>query len=155
MNKKKAKTIPVDPYKHYAEIGSMYSSKWRKLDLLIPSNFRMLCAILNIKPERVLMDFMWKLSYSVIEGATEKQRKAGKKFFIASGFGQPAFAKEDIKKMFSELKSLRKLSDTTEAMEDGNKEQFWKNNHMFVEYWYKRWFEKNIRPDDLSVLEEY
>jgi hypothetical protein len=57
--------------------------------------------------------------------------------------------------MFSELKSLRKLIETTEAMEDGNKELFWKKNHMFVEYWYKRWFEKNTHPDDLSVLEEY
>lgn len=101
------------------------------------------------------MDFMWKLSDSVIDGATEKQRKAGKKFFLASGFGQPAYAKEDIKRMFRELKSIRKLTDTTEAMEDGNKELFWKSNNMFVEFWYKRWFEKNTRQDDLSVLEEY
>ncbi|WP_425635850.1 hypothetical protein ACPUEN_10560 [Algoriphagus yeomjeoni] len=155
MKKKKTKTTLMDSYKQYAEIGDMYTSRWRKLDLLIPSNFRMLCAILNVKPERILIDFMWKLSYSVIHGATEKQRKAGMKFFIACDFGQPAYAKEDIKKMFSELKSIRELTDTTQDMEDGNKELFWKNNHMYVEFWYKRWFEKNTRQDDLSVLEEY
>ncbi|RAI92208.1 hypothetical protein [Algoriphagus yeomjeoni] len=155
MKKKKAKTTLIDSNEKYAEIGDMYTSRWRKLDLLIPSNFRMLCAILNVKPERILMDFMWKLSYSVIHGATEKQRKAGKKFFIEGGFGQPAYTKQDIKKMFNELKYIRKLTDTTEAMEDENKELFWKNNHMYVEFWYKRWFEKNSRLDELSVLDEY
>ena len=93
MKKKKSKTTLVDPYKQYAEIGDIYTSRWRKLDLLIPSNFRMLCAILNVKPERVLKEFMWKLSYSVIDGATEKQRKAARKFFLESGFGQPAYTK--------------------------------------------------------------
>lgn len=155
MKKKKSKATLVDSYEQYAEIGDMYASRWRKLDLFIPNNFRMLCAILNVKPERILMDFMWKLSNSTIQGATKKQRKAGIKFFIAGGFGQPAYAKEDIKKMFSELKSIRKLYETTENMEDGNKELFWKNNHMYVEYRYKRWFEKTTRQDDLSVLEEY
>ncbi|MBD8489299.1 hypothetical protein IFO69_11130 [Echinicola sp. CAU 1574] len=56
MKKKKAKVTLVEQYAEYAEIGDMYTSRWKKLDLLIPSNFRMLCAILQVKPEKILMD---------------------------------------------------------------------------------------------------
>lgn len=57
--------------------------------------------------------------------------------------------------MFSELKAIRKIYDTTDAMEGDDMELFWKNNHMYTEYWFKRWFEKNRRQDDISVLEKY
>lgn len=155
MSRKKSKNKQKDPYKKYAEIGDLFTSRWRKLDLLIPSNFRLLCAILQVKPEQILKDFMWKASYSAILGVTKKQQKTGERFFLEAGFGQPTYSKEDIKRMFSELKSIRKLCDTTESMKDREKELFWKSNHMYIEFWYKRWFEKKSGQDHLSVLEEY
>jgi len=157
MKKKKLnfEVIPIDNYEEYAELSEMYASKWQELDLLIPSNFRMICAVLNVKPERVLMDFMWKLSHSAIDGATKKQRKAGRKFMLHSNFGEASYSKNDLKKMFSELKAIRKLYEITGSMEEGHKELFWKSNHMYTEFWFKRWFEKNNRLEDLSILEKF
>lgn len=153
--KLKSEVISMDNYGNYAEINEMYASRWRELDLLIPGNFRMICAILNVKPERILIDFMWKLSCSAIDGATKKQRKAAQKFMLLSSFGDPFYSKNDLKKMFSELKAIRELSDTTGSMEEDNKELFWKNNHMYTEFWFKHWFEKNTRQDDLTVLGKF
>src|SRR5690606_1746195 len=155
MKKQNTKVRTVDKYERYSEIGEMYSSKWRKVDLLIPSNFRMLCAILGVKMEDVLRDYMWMVSYAVSDGGTEKQRKAAKKFFLACQFGQPAYPKKDINAMFEELKAVRTTYNTTENMDWDDKELFWKNNHMYIEYWFKRWFEKNRRQADITVLENY
>jgi hypothetical protein len=155
MKKQKAKVRTVDKYEKYAEIGEMYSSKWKKVNLFIPSNFRMLCAILGVMPKDILCDFMRMVSYAPSDRATEKQRKAAKKFFLTCRFGQPAYPEKDINTMFKELKAVRTIYSTTENMDWDDKELFWKNNHMYTEYWFKRWFEKNRRQDDISVLEKY
>lgn len=154
MKKKKSKVTIVEQYAECAEIGDMYTSRWRKLDLLIPSNFRMLCAILQVKPEKVLMNFMWTLCYSH-KDAEEKQIKSAQQFFLSCRYGEPSYSKKDIKQLFKELKAVRTVYNTTEKMEMQDKELFWKSNHMYIEFWFKRWFEKNTRKGDVSVLEEY
>ncbi|WP_162633163.1 hypothetical protein [Echinicola strongylocentroti] len=154
MKKKKSKVIVVDKYKKYTEIGNMYSSRWRKLDLFIPSNFRLLCAILKVKPEDILMDFMWMVCYGN-KDATDKQAKSAQKYFLTAQFGQPSYSKKEIKKMFKELKAVRTLINTTDKMNEEDQELFWKNKHMYLEFWYKRWFEKNTRKEDFSVLEKF
>ena len=63
MKKKKARIVKVDRYHKYADIDEMYSTKYRDIKLSIPSNLRMLCAILEIKVENLLYDLMWMLSY--------------------------------------------------------------------------------------------
>ncbi len=98
MKNDKPKVRTVDKYEKYAEINELYSSKRRKLELSVPGNFRMLCAILSIKPEDVLCDFMRMVSYSVADRATEKQRKAARKFFLTFRFGQPDYSEKDIDK---------------------------------------------------------
>ncbi len=83
MKKKgKSKVVTVDMYHKYAEIDEMYGSKVRDLKLDIPSNLRMLCAILHVKVEKLLNDFMWMLSYSHHNSATAKQRRLLINFFL-------------------------------------------------------------------------
>lgn len=155
MKKRKPKIKTVDNYEKYADIGEMYTSRWKKVDLSVPSNFRMLCAILDVRLEDVLRNFMWMVSYSALKHATDKQRSAARKFFLLCKFGRPQYSKKQVNQMFSELKAIRKIYDTTDGMDKSDKELFWKNNHMYTEYWFKRWFEKNRRRDDISVLEKY
>lgn len=155
MRRKKAKIITVDRYHKYADIDEMYSSKVREVRLMIPSNLRMLCAILDVEVENLLSDFMWMLSYSHHNSATLKQRKAAKKFFMACRYGQPLYSKKQIKTMFDELKAERKIYETIEGMEQEDKNLFWKNNHMYMQHWFKRWFERNRRPGNISELERY
>ncbi|MBN7813012.1 hypothetical protein J0A68_18795 [Algoriphagus sp. H41] len=153
MKKGKSETTTESIDSQYSEINEAYASKWRTLELFIPSNFRMLCAILDIKPERVLMDFMWKLSYSYISGTTEKQRRAGRKFFLSCQYGRPYYSEKQIRQLFAELKANLKICDTSQEMEDLEKELFWKSNHMYIEFWFKRWFEQNGRKIEQSTLE--
>ena len=155
MKKDKPTVKLVDKYEKYSEIDEVYSSKRRELELSVPGNFRMLCAILSIKPEDVLCDFMRMVSYSFSDRATEKQRKAARKFFLACGFGQPDYSTKDIEKMFGELKAVQTIYHTTDDMDRDDKELFWKNQHMYIQYWFKHWFEKNRRQDDISVLHKY
>ena len=155
MKKQKTKARVVGEYEQYAEIGELHATKWRKLDLMIPSNFRALCAILGVKVEDILYDFMWILSYSAVEKATPRQQAALREFFLLRQYGQPGYSKKQINKMFEELKAIRKIYDTTDGMKDSDRELFWKNYHMYGQYWYKRWFEKNSRKEEPSVLEKY
>lgn len=153
MKQKKTPVVQVDKYDKYAEIGEMYGSKWRSLSLLVPSNFRMLCAILDVQPEKILMDFMQSMTYSVSKDAKEAQRRAARKFFLSRRYGQPVYSKKQIRKMFAELKAIRTTYDSTDTMNQEDKELFWKNSHMYTEFWFKRWFEKNSRKDNLSGLQ--
>ena len=152
---KKDKNITVDMYDKYEEIDDMYSTKVRKVKLHIPSNLRLLCAILDVKVEKLLSDFMWMLSYSHHNSASNKQRKMANKFFLACKYGQPLYAKKQIKQMFDELKAERKIYETTDGMDYEDNKFFWKSNHMYTQYWFKRWFEKNRHKGDISILEEH
>src|SRR5690606_7608503 len=153
--KKNPKVVTVDMYHKYAEIDEMYSSKVREIKLDIPSNLRMMCAILDIKVEKLLNDFMWMLSYSHHNSATPNQRKTAKKFFITCMYGQPLYTKNQVKQMFDELKAEREIYETIDGMDHEDKKLLWKNNHMYKQHWFKRWFEKNRQMGDISVLQEY
>lgn len=124
MEKRGTNIKVVDKYEKYADIAELYSSKRRNVELLIPSNFRMLCAIIGIRPEAILHDFMWMVSYSSLGHAEEKQRKAAKRFFLACRFGQPRYSRKEIKTMFRELKAVRTVYDTTQDMGRNDRELF-------------------------------
>lgn len=157
MKKKmKDRVVEVDMYHRYEDIDELYSTKVREVKLDIPSNFRMLCAIFDVKVERILNDFMWMLSYSYHRSATTKQRKAAQKFFIACAYGEPKYTQEQIRQMFDELYCERKIYDTIDDMDHDDKRLFWKNNHMYMQYWYSRWFNKIDRAKgDISLINEY
>lgn len=155
MGKKKEKIVEVDMYHKYADIDEMYSSKNRELKLRVPSNLRMLCAILDVKVEELLNDFMWMLSYSHHSSASNEQRKIGMKFFLSNRYGQPLYSKQQIKQMFHELKAERKIYETIDGMDHEDMQLFWKSNHMYTQHWFKRWFEKNRHKADITVLNDY
>ncbi|MBL1408427.1 hypothetical protein [Sphingobacterium faecale] len=152
---KKKKIVEVDMYHKYADIDEMYSSKSREIKLLVPSNLRMLCAILDVKVEKILGDFMWMLSYSHHSSASNEQRKIGMKFFLSSKYGQPLYSKKQIKQMFQELKAELKIHETIDGMDHEHMQLFWKSNHMYTQHWFKRWFEKNRHKADITILNDY
>ncbi|MEJ7779581.1 MAG: hypothetical protein WKF68_08315 [Daejeonella sp.] len=59
----------------YEEMHEDYSTRNRKYNLSLPANFRMLCALIETRPEKILGDFMWNVSYMITK-ATEEQRQA-------------------------------------------------------------------------------
>lgn len=155
MGKKKEKIVEVDMYHKYADIDEMYASKNRKIQLLVPSNLRMLCAILDVKVEKLLSDFMWMLSYSHHSSASDKQREIGMNFILTSKYGQPLYSKKQIKQMFLELKAERKIHDTIDGMDYQDMNLFSKNCNMYKRHWFKKWFEKNRHKADITALNDY
>lgn len=155
MSRRRTRVKEVDNYAKYADIDDRFASKTRNVDLTIPGNFRMLCAILSVKPKKVISDFMGLVSDFPVENATGKQRSAAQQLFLLCGYGQPQYSRKQINQMFAELKAIRTLRDSTENMDWNDRELFWKSNHMYMQYWFKRWFEMNRRQEDFSVLEKY
>lgn len=153
--KNKRKVVEVDIYGYYSEIDEMYSSLDRTYVLNVPANFRMLCAILGIKVEKILIDFMWLVSYANHNDASTEKRNAARIFFMSCGYGQPDYSEEQINQMFDELEAERLIYETINKMERKDLELFWRNNHMYMQYWFKRWFEKKCRKEDISILNEY
>ncbi|KGE13787.1 abnormal GONad development family member (gon-4) [Sphingobacterium deserti] len=155
MKKKKRKTVLVDRYERYEDIGEMFSTSCRNMELSVPSNLRMICAILDVNVETILYDYKWIVCCTFTGEATRKQRRAAQAFFIARGYGQKSYSKKQIKQMFGELENELKIFKTTDKMSDEELGLFWKNNHMYGEYWFKRWFNVNTRKDDIGVLQKY
>jgi len=154
-NKHKTKVVTVDKYVQYKEVDEVFSSQVRKVELLVPSNLRMLCAILNIKVERILRDYMDMLSYAVKKNATEKQRNAARKFFLRMNYGEGGYKKTQVNQMLDDLKANRTIVNLIHGMNQENLELFWKNDNMYREFWFKQWFNQNSRKEDRSILAEY
>jgi len=149
------KKYKKDRYAKYDDIHEMYSTKIREMKLRVPSNFRMLCALLKIEPAKILEDFMWMLSYSSANDATEKKRRAAKDFFFKCGYGRATHSKEDIRQMFAELKARKRLYDTAKGMSNDDMHLYWKSEHMYMQHWFRRWFYKTRTNEDISILEKY
>ena len=142
-----------DPYE---EIHTDYSTKQREFKLLVPSNFRMLCALLETEPEKILTDFLWFVSHDNTE-ASGKQRSAAVEYFIINGYGQKIYDEKDIREMFKELEAIRCLSpeinDKDISWDQLTRHYSW--NHMYIQYWFKKWFYKVRRKGKLSDIKNY
>ena len=140
-----------DPYE---EIHADYSTKQREFKLLIPSNIRMLCALFETEPEKILTDFLWDVSYSFSQ-TSDEQRSAAVKYFILSGYGQKIYDEKDIREIFRDLKAIRCLTpDDTEMSTDQFTHHYsWRN--MYVQYWFKKRFYKVRRIGKLSDIKNY
>ena len=140
-----------DPYE---DIDERYSTKSQHLKLMIPCNLRMLCALLEVKPERLLTDFMWTVSYSYGD-ATDEQRAAAVDYFMKCGYGQNLYKREEIELMFQELKAQKLLVINDENAKNDHRERHYRWSHMYVQYWFRKWFYKVRRKAKLSVLKNY
>lgn len=154
--KKKDKTSQLSKPFTYDDIDEMYASLDRKYQLNVPSNFRMLCAILDVKVQDILADFMWLVSYSVHRDADGKRRDAAREFFMSCQYGQPHYSEEKINQMFEELKAERLIYDTINCMDHEDLQVFHRYKNMHMQHWFKRWFNKIDRAKgDISILNEY
>lgn len=154
-DKTKSKTITLSRSSTYDDIDEMYASLDRKYQLNVPSNFRMLCAILDVKVQDILADFMWLVSYSVHRDADSKRRDAAREFFMSCQYGQPGYSEEQINQMFEELKAERLIYDSNKRMDHEDLEVFHRYKNMHMQHWFKSWFEQKCRKDDISILAEF
>lgn len=82
------------------------STRSEEMRLLIPANFELLCRLLDIDKRKVLHDFLENVSMA-ITNKSDAERNAAKHYFIACGYGQDYYTKEDIEQMFKEFDAMR------------------------------------------------
>lgn len=144
------------PFNKYEVLHEDYASKNRDYNLSVPANFRMLCAITETRPEKILHDFMWNVSYMMTK-ASDEQRKAAAEYFILCGYGQDMYPEQDIRQIFRELDAKRCLwpDRDDQAINDEQRDLHYTWGHMYMQCWFKKWFWKVRRKGKLSVLREY
>jgi len=143
-------------FSQYDEIHEDFCTQSFKGDMLVPSNFRMLCILFETSPEKILSDFMWTLSCMPTD-AKEEQRKASLEYFLLSGYGQQAYSEEDIRQIFRELEANRCLSpqvdDNVITQEQWKLHYCWRN--MYMQYWFEKWYQKAKPRREKQPMRKY
>lgn len=151
----KKKIIRVDRFSHYTDIEERYSSKTRKIEITVPLNMRMLCAIFNINIEQVLSDYMTLLSCSYCKDGKNKQYLFAKKFFISRHYNKGLYTKLQVNNMFAQLKYMKINLDIYNLINNKDTELFWQNQHMCSQHWFRYWYQLNKRDTDVSSLDNF
>jgi len=142
-------------FSEYDEIHKDFTTRTFEGHLSVPSNFRMLCALFETSPAKILSDFMWTLS--CMHQGTDEQRKAALDYFILSGHGQEIYSEEDVRQIFRELDARRSMypggEDRVMSKEQWNLYYCWEN--MYTQYWFEKWYGKIRRRSEGNPMENY
>ncbi len=107
----------------------------------LPSEFLLLCKLMNTKPEKIIRDFIDNLSC----GSWNRQGRDQAKehlvnYFIAHGYGRHCYGEEDIRQMFKEMDALGLLFPHDGKMKLIDSYVDWRDKHR--NYWFKKWSRK-------------
>jgi hypothetical protein len=143
-------------FSQYEEINEDYSTKTIQAKLSVPSNFRMLCALFETTAEQILTDFMWKLSAMPGVGTAE-ERRAAIQYILSAGLGQKIYSKEEIIQIFTELEAKQTLwppiNDPVMTQQQRDLHYHW--GHMYIEYWFEKWYRKHRRAGVENPMARY
>jgi hypothetical protein len=122
----------------YAEIDERYATRHCTYSFWVPYNFRLLCTLLQLKPEQVLSDFMNAIAFSPGTKGTERMQAAAA-YFLKCGYGQDLYSREQVQQMFRELEAQHTLWPELLSMTSDQHRRHiaWRN--MYVQYWFKKW----------------
>lgn len=117
---------------------------------------KMLCALLETSPQKLLDDFMWNLS-CMISKAGKGERLAAMEYFIACGYGRELYTEEEIRQMFHELDACRSLYPFMDenAMNSEQMDLHFTWSHMYMQYWFETWYRKTRKTAEENPLKKY
>ncbi|TXJ22830.1 MAG: hypothetical protein E6Q24_20095 [Chitinophagaceae bacterium] len=107
---------------------------------IIPSQFYLLCKLIEKEPGDILYDFMNNVGMESL-GLRDTQKTNAREYFISCEYGQDFYTEDDLRKIFKEMDSMgslypgkggdRKLIDLHTSWRD-----------KYHEYWFEKWFLK-------------
>jgi hypothetical protein len=104
-------------------------------------NFLMLCALWQVPPQTVLLDFMDNISSgSWQREGRDKAKEHLAQYIIAMGYGQQFYTPADIVTMFKELDAEGMLFPQATDMELLDAYVAWRDLHSAA--WFNNWFSK-------------
>jgi len=113
-------------------------ARFARFNFILPYQFLLLCRLMEVTPERVLMDFMTQLGG---EGTGPEEQDTTRAYlvhyFIARGYGQQYYTPEQIRQVFAYLGAISMLfpGDDEQMMED---HVLWRAQ--YLHYWFHKWF---------------
>ena len=143
-------------FSRYEEVNEDFATQKVNLSISLPSNFRMLCALFETSAEKILSDFMWNLSLMVNQ-TSDEQRNTAIEYFKLCGYGRQIYSEEEISLIFQELEAKRLLwpdiKDKVITNEQRDLHYIW--SHMYMEYWFEKWYRKNRKVVRERPMEEW
>lgn len=113
-----------------------------EMQLHLPSQFMMLCHLLEVSAEQVLHDFISTAGMESYSPGKEQQNLISE-YLLRCSYGQHHYTAEDIRQMIEELRAISTLWPDGGSPEVINRHSQWRS--MYHEYWFKKWYEKNKR----------
>lgn len=110
------------------------------LRLVMPCQFRMLCALTNVSPKKILHDFMNTLAMESF-GLGKVKQEILIEYFLQCGYIQEHYTPENIRTIFSELNAVALLWPDKAGTKIINRHAKWRK--MYHKYWFKKWRWKN------------
>lgn len=154
-NKRENKDLSSSEVKVW-EADNHYGDKAFTGSLIVPANFRLLCALWKVTPEAVLANFMHLASFAPKEGTSRRERRLAKGYLMACRYGQKEYTRKEIKEMFAELKANRLIQDSLEAeMLEVDKVSLRATDMKYKEFWFNKWFFKYNSIDKTSTLHKF
>lgn len=118
-------------------------SRTQELRFTLPYQFLLLCKLIEVPPQKLLLDFMDNLSCGSWkrEGRDQAKEKLIE-YFLEHKYGQDCYTPEDLKEMFKEMDAVGMLfpsndSDMIDIYSD------WREKHN--KFWFKKWWGKYRR----------
>lgn len=126
----KKETIPKKPWS---------GSQLLELRLRIPCDVVMMCHLTDIKPERVLRDFLSCLAVENDARNPAKAKQACIDFFISCDYGE-YYSEEERRQMFTELQRINDLWFEEAPPKFVNLHANWRRKYW--KQWFKKWYRK-------------
>ena len=152
--KEKPKKSSAQEPNRYQEISPLYSSKVRSCQLRIPSQFRLLCALLETPPEHMLEDFMNNAGFTS-SGLGNGARLKAQEYLMQCGYGSGLYTAEQLALIFKEMEAQRCLWPEQKSMDMERFDMHATWHHMYMEYWFEKWYWKVRCEGEEGVLADY
>ena len=116
----------------------------QELKFTLPYQFLLLCKLMNVTPQKLLLDFMENISCgSQNREGRDKVRTKLIEYFLEHGYGQEYYSPDDIQVIFKELDAIGMLYPANASPAFINEHTRWREN--YHTWWFEKWFNKNKR----------
>ena len=133
---------PLFKIKNMNKMPSKPYSRHQEFNMIMPTQFLLLCRLLQVPPQKVLFQFACNLGHESFAN-NEKAKITSKDYFLTCGYGQNLYTDAEIELMFEQLDAVSSLWPKDGPMKLIDLHSKWRDKYQ--RYLFKKWY-KMIRP---------
>jgi hypothetical protein len=113
-------------------------------EFILPTQFLLLCKLMDTTPRNLLMDFMDNLSCGNWKrDGRDKAKEKLVEYFIEHGYGQQHYSVEEIRTVFKEMDAIGMVWPMDAKMKMVELSAEWQEQ--YHRYWFKKWIRRPRR----------